>query len=163
MTLNTALQTHLKNKLSKHKDGNCVGKNPADDHLASQDLIKCAQIDGFSDFIANPKTYSGKLCQFSPFIDSEGVLRVGGCLSKSNLEYPNKYPILIPKDHPLTNLLIDHYHVKTKHQGRYITLSVIRQAGCFVLNGSNVIKKFTRSCVVCKKLRLALDNQGMAD
>uniref|UniRef100_A0A336LXL1 CSON007523 protein n=1 Tax=Culicoides sonorensis TaxID=179676 RepID=A0A336LXL1_CULSO len=43
------------------------------------------------------------LKQLSPHI-ANGLLRVGGRIDKSVVEYDQKHPILLPKDHPYTNL-----------------------------------------------------------
>lgn len=48
-----------------------------------------------------------KLC---PFIDPEGLLRVGGRLKKSKLTVDEAQPIIMPGKHHVTTLLIRHYH-----------------------------------------------------
>ncbi|GFX36817.1 integrase catalytic domain-containing protein [Trichonephila clavipes] len=41
----------------------------------------------------------------NPFIDSEGILRVGGRLRNSDINYNQKFPILLPSKHKLTYLI----------------------------------------------------------
>ncbi|GFX33005.1 integrase catalytic domain-containing protein [Trichonephila clavipes] len=42
-----------------------------------------------------------------PFIDSEGILRVGGRLRNSDINYNQKFPILLPSKHKLTYLIVE--------------------------------------------------------
>ena len=104
--------------------------------------------------------YSGALAQLSPFLDSNGILRVGGRLRLSNLEYA---PVILPNSSPLSILLISYYHNNCKHQGRNITLSAIREAGFLIDRASAAIRSFISKCVNCRKLRLLLSEQRMSD
>lgn len=73
------------------------------------------------------------------------------------------HPILLPGDHPITRLLIDYYHKKTRHQGRIITMSAIRNAGYYIYKGTSVVKRFLNKCVICSKLREYGQTQKMND
>ncbi|GFY21718.1 integrase catalytic domain-containing protein [Trichonephila clavipes] len=48
----------------------------------------------------------------NPFIDSEGILRVGGRLRNSDINYNQKFPILLPSKHKLTYLIVEYFHKK---------------------------------------------------
>lgn len=54
-----------------------------------------------------------RLLNLTPFLDSSGVLRVGGRLEYSDLTYPVKHPILLCKSHPIAKLIIEYTHKKT--------------------------------------------------
>ena len=103
------------------------------------------------------------LSSLSPFIDSDGLLRVGGRLKDSEFPGDMKYPIVLPSNHPVTLLIIDHCHRRVRHQGRTLTLGALRQAGYHVIRGSAAVKTFIRRCVTCRKLRGDLQIQIMAD
>jgi hypothetical protein len=49
----------------------------------------------------------GKFQSLNPFIDKEGILRVGGRLSNSPIPFQQKHPIILPKS-PITKLIIYH-------------------------------------------------------
>lgn len=68
----------------------------------------------------------GKLLTLSPFIDKDGLLRVGGRLKHAALTYNQKHPILLPKNHHVTNILILETHIKHWHTGIEATLTMIR-------------------------------------
>ena len=57
-----------------------------------------------------PLSLKSKLLQLDPFLDEEGILRVGGCLGLSNLTFGQKHPIILPKNHPFVHSLILHFH-----------------------------------------------------
>ena len=87
---------------------------------SSKVLILEAQKE-FSPQIAllrDSKTLPGKdrLASLSPFLDQTEVLRVGGRLSNSEFPPNVKNPILLPPKHPITQMIISHFHqaVNTK-------------------------------------------------
>jgi hypothetical protein len=96
---------------------------------------------------------SSGLSKLCPFLE-DGVLRVGGRVQASKmLSKREKHPAILPRWCHVTNLIVKHYHEKSHHQGRSITLSLVRQSGYWVVGGSSVVKKVIQNCVVCKKLR----------
>ena len=99
----------------------------------------------------------------SPFVDINGTIRVGGRLVHSFIPFDGKHPILLPKMAPIVNLIVSHYHNKCKHQGRYITLAAIRNAGFFIHGIRGVVSSFIRNCVTCSKLRGKPLSPKMAD
>ncbi|GFV31585.1 integrase catalytic domain-containing protein [Trichonephila clavipes] len=53
----------------------------------------------------------------NPFIDSEGILRVRGRLRNSDINYNQKFPILLPSKQKLTYLIVEDFHKKFLHSG----------------------------------------------
>ena len=103
------------------------------------------------------------LSSLSPFLDENQVLRVGGRIRNSSYPSDVIHPILLPKTHPLTRMIIDHYHSSVRHQGRVLTLGAIRAAGYHIFHGSAVIKRFLAACVFCRRLRGQPQTQLMSD
>ncbi|KAJ0171671.1 hypothetical protein K1T71_012434 [Dendrolimus kikuchii] len=91
-----------------------------------------------------------KLLCLNPFIDSEGLLRVGGRLKNSNISYNMKHPYIIPHNSHLTNLLIDFAHKSTFHGGARLTHSYLRNQ-YWIVGGNRAVKKRLRCCVLCKR------------
>ncbi|GFW71885.1 integrase catalytic domain-containing protein [Trichonephila clavipes] len=60
---------------------------------------------------------NSKLRNLNPFIDSDGLLRVGGRPSNSDLPYVNKHPAILPGNHNLIVQIIVHFHRKNLHAG----------------------------------------------
>lgn len=67
-----------------------------------------------------------KLTSLRPFIDEEGILRVGGRLKKSQLAFHHKHPIILPKRHHLTKLIIEQAHQVTLHGGTSLMSAFLR-------------------------------------
>lgn len=57
----------------------------------------------------------------------EDILRVGGRLVHSQLDFDSKHRILLPKKYHFVNLLIDYYHRSNLHTGPNLVLSLLRQ------------------------------------
>ena len=74
---------------------------------------------------------SGKLSSLNPFLDEQGVLRVGGRLSRSKLDFCERCPVILPSDSFVTRLIIQMCHSRVAHQGRGLTLNSLRQQGFF--------------------------------
>ncbi|GFT78657.1 uncharacterized protein TNCV_80581 [Trichonephila clavipes] len=68
-----------------------------------------------------PLPKSSKLQSLNVFLDSEGILRVGGRLRlQQTLKFEQKHPMLIPKNHHFTSLIIRHFHRVNFHAGQGI-------------------------------------------
>ena len=66
------------------------------------------------------------LYRFDPFLDTYGILHVGGRIQNAGIPDRIKYPLVLPKKGHVTNLLAGHFHDKTLHQGRGMTVNEIR-------------------------------------
>ena len=137
-------------------------------------IIRAVQSESFSEELKSdrriaennkPETVpkSSKLYRLDPFVDNNGVLRVGGRLRRATLEFGEKHPVLIPKKNHVADLMTRHYHRQVHHQGRQITHGAIRQAGYWLIGGHNTVARELNKCVTCKKLRGPVIQQRMAD
>lgn len=84
-------------------------------------LIREAQATAFAKEISDLRRgrqipENSALNQLSPFLDPEGLLRVGGRLRDAHVPYDEKHPIILPK-HKLTHLLIKHERRRLLHTG----------------------------------------------
>lgn len=104
-----------------------------------------------------------RLYHLDPFLDAYGILRVGGRLRRAKMEYGEKHPVVLPKNHHASQLVAKHYHAQVHHQGRLITGGAIRQVGFWLIGGHDTVTKVISACVPCKKLRGPPLEQRMAD
>ena len=65
--------------------------------------------------------------QFNLFEDEKGVWRCRGRLSNVEVPYAVKNPILLPRSHPMTTLLVRETHEHVFHDGIKETLTEIRR------------------------------------
>lgn len=70
---------------------------------------------------------SHPLLKLSPFVDADGILRVGGRLKISLLSADNKHPAILPCDSPFSCLVISDLHQQTLHGGVQVVLATLRQ------------------------------------
>ena len=118
-------------------------------------LLKLVQNECFFDDIQNLKTKNrvsnnSKLRALSPFIDDQGLIRLGGRLKLSTLNYDTKHPILLPAKHAFTRLVIESEHQRTLHSGIQCTLSHVRQK-YWPIHGKNAVKACIHKCIRCFK------------
>ena len=62
-----------------------------------------------------------------PCVDTASMLHVDGRLQKADLPVDAKHPLILPRRHALTRLIILHQHAEAGHAGPSYTLIRIRQ------------------------------------
>lgn len=102
----------------------------------------------------------GNLKPLHPFIDKEGLLRVGGRLQNSQLPYSQKHPIILPKGSRYTELIIRHEHLRLLHAGPRCLLSNLNQR-FWLINGMRQVKKVTHRCLTCFRMKATAAKQLM--
>ncbi|XP_018404138.1 PREDICTED: uncharacterized protein LOC108780819 [Cyphomyrmex costatus] len=88
----------------------------------------------------------------TPFIDESGLLRVGGRLGNSNLESNARHPILIPRNHILTQLIIEQEHKRNLHAGLQATMANVRQQ-FWSLSLRSATRRVIQNCITCFKVK----------
>lgn len=102
----------------------------------------------------------GPLASLHPFLDPEGLLRVGGRLHHAPISYEKKHPIILPKESYFTQLLIRCEHERLLHAGPKLLLANLNQKFWFI-NGLLEVKKITHKCVVCFRNKAIASKQLM--
>ncbi|XP_068246869.1 uncharacterized protein [Palaemon carinicauda] len=96
---------------------------------------------------------SSPIYKLDPFLDSEdGLLKVGGRIRRSDIPQSAKHPILLPKKHHVTTLLIRHEHELLAHSGRNHVLSNLRQK-YWIINANATARNVLFHRVTCRKLK----------
>ncbi len=106
---------------------------------------------------------SSRLYHLDAFIDQGGILKVGGRLCNASLPSSVKHPVIIPKDHHITKMIISQCHENVKHQGKGLTINEIRSQGYWIPGMSRAVAAHVHHCVTCRKLRRPTEEQRMAD
>ena len=89
-----------------------------------------------------------------------GILCVGGCLHHSSISSEARHPVIIPKHHYISNLIVQHYHRISGHSGLEHTLSLIRQR--YWIIGTRVsLCHVISSCFSCRRRQAAVGEQKM--
>lgn len=129
-------------------------------------IVRIEQETYFSVDIRNMRNNvpcSTQILNLKPFLDSYGIIRVGGRLKYSDLSYENKFPILLPKISHLAYLIIDYYHNIYFHVGpRSLQFTIQRKF--WIVAARNKIRSQLAKCIVCHKIKSsALPPPLMAD
>ena len=103
------------------------------------------------------------LSKLNPFIDKDGLLRVGGRLSNAlNIPYESKHPVIIPSEHHITEILVRFIHEKLGHMGKETILAELRQQ-YWIVGANKLVKRILRACIACRKRQGRASNQIMSD
>ncbi|CAB3983333.1 RNA-directed DNA polymerase from transposon X-element, partial [Paramuricea clavata] len=109
--------------------------------LAEQYIVKLVQKQAFSKELSSLKqekedqnhsrserkkrvvSKSSTLLRLDPFIDENGLIRVGGRIRSASIDDKAKHPIVLPKKEYLSELVVRQLHEGVEHQGRGITMN----------------------------------------
>ncbi|XP_053686396.1 uncharacterized protein LOC128735940 [Sabethes cyaneus] len=88
-----------------------------------------------------------KLC---PILDTENVMRVGGRLQYADCaSFDVKHPVILPKNHAVTDKLILFYHEKLGHGNRETVFNELRQR-FHIPKLRSAIAKVAKCCMWCR-------------
>ena len=106
---------------------------------------------------------TGSLYRLDPFLDQDGVLRVGGRIQRGHFTDDTKFPVILPRKGHITSLIIKYFHEKVQHQGRSMSVNEIRGNGYWVIGGTSAVASKIANCVTCRELRGTVQEQKMSD
>jgi len=101
--------------------------------------------------------------RLDPYVSSDGLIRVGGRVRRANVPRQLAHPVILPRNHYITHLLIRHHHERTCHSGRGTTLNELRASGYWILRARAAVASYLWKCVTCRKLRGSTAVQKMAN
>lgn len=108
-----------------------------------------------------PRTSS--LLSYNPWLDEHGLIRMRGRTSRCLFATEEaKNPIILPRDHHVTKLILDHYHNKFHHLNHETAVNEIRQK-YWVPQIRVCYAKIRRGCQRCKNERATPCPPKMAD
>ena len=89
---------------------------------------------------------------YNLFLDKYGTVR-SDCRVGKNLffDYEILNPILLPKQHKLTSLIIIDAHIRIKHLGIQSTLNKVRVSGFRLMKPYLSVRSAISPCLVCKR------------
>ena len=84
------------------------------------------------------------------YVDEDGVIKLKGRLEHSDLNVSAKFPVLIPKQSGIGDLIIHDAHAKVLHYGRKDTLTEVRSE-YWLIQGRSRVTSFVYRCRLCRK------------
>ena len=97
-----------------------------------------------------PEEVKNLVKQLDLFMSEDQLICCSSRMQNSDLSPEAQFPIYLPAKHPLTKLIITHYHVTNHHCGLGSLLMCIRQQ-FWISKARVILKNVIRSCVVCRK------------
>ena len=98
-----------------------------------------------------------------PFLDEERIVQVGGRLRNAPLSEKARHPVIVPKNHRVSKLVVRRAHeFQNGHSGKEYVLALIRQK-FWIVGARPLIKRVVKEFMVCRKLRGNPQVQRMAD
>lgn len=135
-------------KLLPRRSTNAVS---ADDlQFAEDKMIRALQSQHFAEEysnIKNNKSCSPAFNRLRAFLDND-LIRVGGRLANSALDYTHMHPVILPRSDHVVNMIIDYYHVKYLHAGPELLMSLLRQR-FWILSARRIVRQRVHMCNIC--------------
>jgi len=116
-------------------------------------LLKNVQARAFGQEVSDLKANKmvgrrSPLRTLNPFMDTDGVIRVGGRLTNADTAFNSKCPIVLPSKSNVTQLIFKHEHNRLLHIGPLGLLANI-YLRYWLLRGRLIAKKTVRNCITC--------------
>jgi len=99
---------------------------------------------------------------YTHFLDKDGLIRVGGRLQAAVLDYDQKRQVILPPKCHLSELIVQHEHVRLLHGGPQLMHSCLRQI-FWIINGRMLCRKIVHSRVKCFRMQAASASQLMGN
>jgi hypothetical protein len=130
-------------------------------------MIKHCQEEEFGEDIKRlsknqPLQRTSRLSQLSPFLDRDGIIRLGGRTRRAKLPYDVLHPPILPGKHPLAEKIVTALHANLHHVGTDFLHSKVRQH-FWMLQGRELAKRIRFGCQTCTQTRAKLATQKMGD
>ncbi|XP_053692165.1 uncharacterized protein LOC128740628 [Sabethes cyaneus] len=133
---------------------------------ARHQLISLAQRESFEEDIEEIKRNgevksSSRIKSLTPRV-IDGLLLVGGRLRNAQISVGRMHPIILSSSHPLTALIVTHYHRNLLHAGPQLVLSSLRER-YWPLSARNLVRKIIHKCIQCYRTKPKPHEQLMGD
>jgi len=97
-----------------------------------------------------------------PFIDNEGLIRVGGRLQHSTLPYQTRHQMILPANHHFSRFIVSAEHLRLHHAGPQLLIVSLREK-YWIPRIRNLVKKVFHQCLICYKLKAQATQQFMGE
>ena len=141
---------------------NCRGTRINSPTLTVEELIsaqrywiRVIQEDHFLSDISDLKAKLGlsnksSLLTLHPFIDSDGLLRVGGRESNSDISYQKMHPLIVHGKHAITKLIIRSEHIRMLHAGSTLLCAALSN-WLHIICLRKTTRSIVRQCITCHR------------
>ena len=100
------------------------------------------------------------LSGLASYLDSDGVMRVGGRLQKANLSISSTHPVILSVKSHITCLLVVMTHELALHAGPSTVMAILAES-YHIPSLKRLLKKVSRQCIFCQKAYARTSQQMM--
>ncbi|XP_062703954.1 uncharacterized protein LOC134286358 [Aedes albopictus] len=91
-----------------------------------------------------------QIYKMSPFVDEDGVLRMNSRAAKCSFLFPDeKFPIILPDNHPVTKILLVDFHERYHHRNYATVANEVRRRYC-IPRLRQTLRKMRCGCQWCR-------------
>ncbi|XP_058817813.1 uncharacterized protein LOC131681120 [Topomyia yanbarensis] len=93
---------------------------------------------------------TSKIRKLSPYMDDTGIIRSDSRIPEASFAaYDTRFPIILPKEHVVTRMLLEWYHRTFLHANGETVVNEVRQR-FYVSTLRTIVRQIARECVMCK-------------
>ena len=142
---------HLQNKGTSTERGRI---SLSEMRCSAKKIVRLVQRQTFAEEIdslteGRPVKCQSKLATLPPVL-VEGTVRVEGRIRHAPITFEAVHPVILPKDHPVSTLIVRYYHEILGHAGREHVLSFIRQH-FWIIQARSLVRHVLRRSIDCRK------------
>lgn len=104
-----------------------------------QDSKKFTVFVGIND-LKKDKAIRSNLCKLKPFVDVEGIVRIGGRLDNATITVNQRVPIIIPSGTNFSKLIMLHKYKNLMNHGPQATFAAV-QSKYWPIRGRGIVRK----------------------
>ncbi|XP_055589056.1 uncharacterized protein LOC129741357 [Uranotaenia lowii] len=133
---------------------------------ATKVLVKLSQAESFGQELkdlshSQEVRSTSRIASLNPHL-VDGIIRVGGRLANAPVSENRKHPIILDHHHPLSVMIVQHYHEFLYHAGQQLLIASVR-GKYWVTSLRGLARKTIHSCVQCFRVKPKVMEQLMAD
>ena len=139
---------------------------PGEISTAERVIYEIAQMESFpQDYVkmsqGEKPSNKSPLLPLKPFF-KDNLIRVGGRIGRAYLPMESKHQVILCKNHPLSKIIVLHFHIRNMHSGRNLTIASTREK-YWIITGKALVRKVIYECSFCKQHRSSTSPPLMCD
>ena len=137
------VHNYFTKRIEKRKSGELVAEEI---DAAMDTCIKSAQAE-----LKKESGFEKRAESLGLYEDENGVMRCRGRIGKAKIPFTTRFPVLLPRYHHFTLLIIRDAHNRVYHNGVKDTLAEVRSK-YWIVKGRQLVKRELNKCSLCKRL-----------
>lgn len=168
MNTKTSDELEKKRPVGKKNENSKTMHEDTTPHIkcAEKDIIRVTQLEEFPGEIQSLRTDAHRssrshIRKLDPFLQDK-LLRTGGRLSQMAMPENRKHPVILPKHHHISKLVMKHIHEQLGHCGRNHMLAKLRQQ-YWIPATNSLARKIHSECAFCRRSHSHLGESGVSN